>query len=570
MIRAKAVHPPHRTVAPSPGPKRTSSGKPTKASLQLLPPQAPRLKPVVSLPQRFFNRCARLVAPAAARTQRTQEKASQKTHQAMQLFLAHLLAESPSPEAIDGHLDRINLASRPLTNADAHRATEAFRECLRMQLFALPPADLDRLQARADQAPSDRRGAVLRDLGREITALRQDRQDLQKFFDQALQASENEDPATMDDQLSQAQEKAAQLLQKHRLVGPAEDPFEPGKALLKDICALWLQRQTAGDEALGRFFHAMPPALQASWLAPGPKRPTVDHGAVDRRLRKAIAQTEETLVATLRAACKAAYEQPSIETLVKLADAWAALKQHGDTLHRPTPAAGFQARVAMTTRRAIESLNQSGLGLNALADQQLHPLSRALQTLDVPHDHQAFASEIAERQALRREPCAESLHGALRQLAHGDLDVALRYLAEVDRHFESLVPIHEALEGRRLDIDGRTELAYRLFQEVFETAAPATREQAFATLNDEQTRLLAQVLMDLGQQAPGDDTTAALSRIGTLLLLLKGALAQQLHKTREVQDLSMEQARQAAGLLDRRTFAIAYRFTEGRVQRPME
>ena len=130
----------------------------------------------------------------------------------------------------------------------------------------------------------------------------------------------------------------------------------------------------------------------------------------------------------------------------------------------------------------------------------------------------------------------------------------------------------EALAGRRLDIDGRTELAYRLFQEVFKTAAPQTLKSAFATLNDEQTLLLTQVLMNMGLQAEDDDATdkAAFSRIGTQLLLLKGALAQQLQKTGEMKSLSKEQAQAAAGLLDRKTFAIAFRFTDGLVQRPME
>lgn len=572
MIRSKAIQPRHHTVAPSPGPKRTSSEKPTKAGHQLLPPQAPRLKRQRSLLEKIQHRWAKLVAPAAARAQRTQEKASQKTHEATRLLLAHLLVDLPSPEAIDGHLDRINRASRPLTNADAHQATDAFRKCLRMQLFALPPEDLDQLQARVDLAPSGQRDAVLRGLVREIDALRKGRQDLLKCFDEAFQASERNDPATMDDQLSQAQGKAVRLLQNYQLVGPAEDPVALGEALLKPLCALWLQGQPADDEQLKRFFQAMPASRQAAWLAAGPQHMSVDGRAVDRLLKKAIAQTEETLVVALRDACKAAYEQPSIETLVKLADAWAALQKHCNTLNRPTAAAGFQHRVAMTTRLASEHLKLPDRPLDALSDQELHPLSQALQTLNIPHDPQAFVREIAERQAFRREPCAESLQRALRQLANGDLDVALGYLAEVDRQFESLVPIHEALAGRRLDIDGRTELAYRLFQEVFKTAAPQTLKSAFATLNDEQTLLLTQVLMNMGLQAEDDDATdkAAFSRIGTQLLLLKGALAQQLQKTGEMKSLSKEQAQAAAGLLDRKTFAIAFRFTDGLVQRPME
>jgi len=314
----------------------------------------------------------------------------------------------------------------------------------------------------------------------------------------------------------------------------------------------------------------MPLTLQASWLAAAPKPTSVDGQDVDRLLKTAVQHTEARRVAALRAACKAADKQPSIATLVELADAWAGLKKHCDTLNRPHAAAGFQDRLAMTSRQASESLDLPNLRLDALADEQLHPLSQALQTLGIPHDSQAFAREIAERQAFRREPCAESLHGALRQLAIGDLDVALGYLSEVDQHFESLVPIHEALTGHRLDIEGRTELAYTLLRNVLDDASPQTLEKAFDTLNDEQTRLLAQVLMDMGLRAQGDGATAALSRIGTNLLLLKDALAQPLHKTREVRSLSDEQARQAADLLDRATFAIAHRFTRGLVQRSME
>lgn len=78
--------------------------------------------------------------------------------------------------------------------------------------------------------------------------------------------------------------------------------------------------------------------------------------------------------------------------------------------------------------------------------------------------------------------------------------------------------------------------------------------------------------MNMGLQAEDDDAAdkAAFSRIGTQLLLLKGALAQQLQKTGEMKSLSKEQAQAAAGLLDRKTFAIAFRFTDGLVQRPME
>lgn len=572
MRPSTAVQPRHHKVTPLPGPKRPSGGQPAKPGLQLLPPQAPRLKPERPWWAKVQHRLAKVVAPPAARTQRTQEKASQKTHLAMDLFLADLIAGPLTPAAIDRHLSNIAQASRPLTKGDPYNSKKVFQQCLRIKLLALSPEDLDALSKRAGQAPEGLSGAVLRRLGLEINALRQDMQPILALFGQAFQASENNDPATVDDQLSQAQGKAAQLLQKYQLLGPAEDPFALGEALLKPLCALWLQGQPADDEQLKRFFQAMPASRQAAWQAAGPKHMSVDCPALDRLLKKVIAQTEETLVAALREACEAAYKHPSITTLVNLANAWAALQKHCNTLNRPTAAAGFQDRVAMTTRLASEHLKLSNLPLAALSDQELHPLSQALETLNIPHDPQAFTKEIAERQAFRRGPCAESLQGALRQLANGALDMALGYLTEVDQHFESLVPIHEALGGRPLDIDGRTELAYQIFQEVFENTTLTTLEKAFAMLNDEQTLLLAQVLMDMGLQAEGDDATdkAAFSRIGTNLLLLKGALAEQLQKTHEVRSLSTEQAQQAAELLDDKTFYIAHELTGGRIQRPVK
>lgn len=569
MRRSTAVPRPPRAVA-RPAPKRPPGGKPTQPGLRLLPPQPPRLKPVVSWPRRLFDRCARLVAPAAARTQRTQEKASQKTHRAMELFLADLVAGALAPEAIDRHLDHIAQACRPLTKTDARQTTEVFRQCLRMQLLALPTEDLNRLRERALQAPAGPTGAVLRLLGRELDAVRQDMQGILTAFDMALLASESNDPASVDDQLSQAKGKAAKLLQNYRLVGPADDPFAQGEALLKSVCARWLEGQAANGPQLGRFFQAMPLTLQASWLAAAPKPTSVDGQDVDRLLKTAVQHTEARRVAALRAACKAADKQPSIATLVELADAWAGLKKHCDTLNRPHAAAGFQDRLAMTSRQASESLDLPNLRLDALADEQLHPLSQALQTLGIPHDSQAFAREIAARQERNQASFTLDLHGAFRHLAAGDLASALTSLRDVDQHFESLVPTHEALTGRRLDVEGRTELAHKLFQQVLEQASPQTRVKAFDTINDEQTRLLAQVLMDMGLRAQGDGATAALSRIGTNLLLLKDALAQPLHKTREVRSLSDEQARQAADLLDLATFAIAHHFTGGLVQRSME
>ena len=54
-----------------------------------------------------------------------------------------------------------------------------------------------------------------------------------------------------------------------------------GEALLKPLCALWLQGQPTDDEQLKRFFQAMPASRQAAWLAAGPQHMSVDGRAVD-------------------------------------------------------------------------------------------------------------------------------------------------------------------------------------------------------------------------------------------------------------------------------------------------
>lgn len=563
----------------------TRTGK-TRPDRELLPPGPRRVKPSVkpSVWGKLKEYVARIGESPETRAHRIQKKASAASHEAVQQLLLHLTLRPLTQEEIDAHVLRFTTASQALTKSATPQATEAkarrlFTQSLQMHVALLPPDVLKCLRARADQAPEGPSGAVLRDVGRQVDAARlawvarlnghPQMARIMVHFDRALKFSAAGDRDSAQDQLSQAKGSAAQLLQQLGLLKPGEDAFEKGEALLKEVCAQWMQGRDT--QQLDPFFQAIPASMQALWQKADSQHLNVSTADVDARLANAIQHTEKALSRALKTACKTALSAPWSDTLRAAADAWTALKNYCKAFDRPPgDAEEVMPLLATLVQKAAELDLSDVLGSDTMTDQQLHDLHEALKTLGIPHDAQAFASEIAARQETSQELFILDLHGALGHLAARDLAGALNYLRYVDEHFESLVPIHEALTGRRLDVEGRTELAYQLFQKVLGNASPPTLEKAFDTINDEQTRLLAQVLMDMGQRAKVDDATAALSRIGTNLLLLKDALAQQLQKTHEVKSLSDEQVRLAAGVLDRATFAIAYRFSGERVQRPTE
>lgn len=511
--------------------------------------------------------------PPEVRNRGKQEKASAKTHQSMQVLLAALSAGPMTPAAVDDHVKRIYKASAPLTKSDPAKAAKVFMLCLQMQVDQLPPDQLKQLRQRID-ASADH--PLLRGLRREIDVapLRGDplMAGILNHFDRAFQASLSGDRDTAEDQLGQAHGKATMLLQQHQRVKDGEDAFVLGKELLKEAFALWVQRRAPADKTqLVRFLQTVPSAIQSSWRDAGPQHLPAALNTVDQMLNDAIQQTEKAFSHALQTACTAALANPTPETLCAVADTWTALKNHCEAFDRPPgDAQEVVPALAAVIQRAAESPNLQDLGPDALTHQQLHGLGRALETLGIPHDGHAIAHEIARRKQDSAQPYMQALGQVLADLAKDDLPSALASLREANAHFGRLLPVHQALGGRAQDVNDQTVLADNLFEQACLAINPQTREQAFKVINGTQGLLLTQVLMGMGLRARGDEDLSAIGQVGTSLQRLKGHLAVQLHQEREMGELSPDETRGAAGLLDDATFDIAHRFTDGLVQRPME
>lgn len=541
-------------------------------SIELLPASPPRMRPERTLLQKIGHWIAKRQAPSAVRLQHNRQKASDNTHRAMGELLTALARGPLAQQAIDKHLGQISKASRPLTKSDPDRVKAVYAQCLREQLDKLTSEQLAKLRqhvARADAGPD---AGWLRHFDGQVHAalLRKDPNIAKALtrFDAAFQAFQAGDLVTMEDQLAQATVPAVMRLQGNNFAGLDAEWVARGDALLKEIFALWLLTKPVGDDEIVRFFMSMPAPLQARWQNTPGQHLSLPEAEVNRLLHEAIRQTEAELNQALLSACQAVTAAPSsgeqADQLDAVAQAWTALKTYCAAFQRPPSNIGAIDALKAVIQRTAGSLDLSSLGPSQLSTRQLGKLDQALQALEIAHDSQAIADEIARRKTDSAQPYLEAMEQALTHLASGDLRQALSALYRADGFFTQLVTAHRALGERFNDVQAQVDLANALWDQLLQAALPQALEQAFERLNDPQTLLVAQVLIDTGLRFPD---LPVMAQVGQTLSRLKGYLSGHLGKEQEPRSLSPENARIAADLLDNVPFDIAQRFTGGRIRR---
>ncbi|HSX94934.1 MAG TPA: hypothetical protein VLG41_18575 [Hydrogenophaga sp.] len=514
----------------------------------LLPPERPRTTGEKTSFKTLFVRIAYPLLPKGPRT----VTGSRDTHEAMRAFLAAVKAGPMTDKEVEQHLANIGKASRPLRGSDSKLTAEVFKQCLEMQLHALPLEDLKQLCRQVDKASPGTNSKAIKHLGDKaheecLARLRSDLGDqttpsepgvaevLQRIVnicDEALSDMPN-DPAAAADVLRTLEGRTLSLVGMYGLKRPGADEFALSIQLLKEIFALQLLRNGADADKLRQIFLVMQPAMRAELRAAPANRFPDAIPFIDTLLDQTTAMKHDQLEASLVRACADFetsakrpnnLEEQSAHLGIVIAQA-KALDAHCD-VHKASTGRGIGDKahaVLGSAREAADRMDLSNLDPTQLSDQALHRLDTSFEALEIKDHAPQIQAEKARRKARSNEPFHLAAKEALNSLAKGDLAAAVKHLNVMQQYFDKALKVHLALGERAHDLDGRSELFARLLNEFFSSQPESIVKKWASALQSDQVLLLAEALEAFGREGltPNHEKVG---QIGARLTLLRVVL----------------------------------------------